>query len=426
MGLAVAGDVRLDLDKGVAAIAEGVGQHRDRLFHRLGVVPVTRMDGQQRQHRGGRQVLQLDVDPDLAETIALAFVEGEGDDEPVALGGQLGDRRQQPKIGISLGQVKPAQQVPVIGQPVGIIAVVGRQKPIPPALGGRDHPAQLAVAELLVADKIYAPDAGKFAFIDLEDEINSIFRQLDDFGLDRGPEPPMPAIKVEDAFDVILYSGAGVDDARAQLDLGGELLVVELMVSLEGDAVDDRVFDHLDDQAVADPGQTDVGKKAGREQRLERGVYLVGVPRVSRLDLQIRAHGFGLDPLGAFDPNIADRTAAHARNCGAGHRRGARLPRDRLEGSGPGRTDRAMRAVSAPLNGRRRGRARRGRTAGRHRSRGRRSGLAGRRHAAFKVGRGLRRRGRWCWGRWCRGRRSGLTGRRHAAFEAGRGLRCRG
>ena len=72
---------RLDLDKGVAAVAERVGQHRDRVLDRFGVVPVAGLHGQQRQHRLARQVLQRDVDIDLAEPVALAFLDREGDDE---------------------------------------------------------------------------------------------------------------------------------------------------------------------------------------------------------------------------------------------------------------------------------------------------------------------------------------------------------
>ena len=196
--------------------------------------------------------------------------------KPLRSGVSSATAESTPKIGISLGQIEFAQQVAVIGQPVGIVAVVGRQKPIPAALLGRDHAAQLAVAELLVADEIYAADAGEFAFVDLEDEIDSIFRELDDFGLDRRAEPAMPAIKVEDAFDVVLYPGAGIDDARAQLDLGVELLVVELMVSLEGDAVDDRVFDHLDDEACCRPGS------AGHRQKVRSRTTLSATRSPSR------------------------------------------------------------------------------------------------------------------------------------------------
>ena len=136
---AVAVDVRLDLDEGVAAIAERVGQHRDRLLDRFGIVPVAGLDRQKRQHRLGRQVLQLDVDVDLAEAVALALLDREGDDEAVAVRGQLGDRRDDPEIGVALGQVELAQQLAVVGQPVGVVGVVGRQEAVPAALLGLDR-----------------------------------------------------------------------------------------------------------------------------------------------------------------------------------------------------------------------------------------------------------------------------------------------
>ena len=136
-------------------------------------------------------------DPDLAEAIALAFVDREGDDKTVALRRQLGHRRQHAEIGIALGQIELAQQLAVIGHPIGVVAVVGRQEAIPAAFLGRDHAAQLAFAESLVADEIDAADAGKLALVDLEDEIDAVLRKLDDLGLDRRPKPAVPAVEVE-------------------------------------------------------------------------------------------------------------------------------------------------------------------------------------------------------------------------------------
>src|SRR5207302_8912661 len=110
----VPGDVRLDVDKSVTAVAEGIRQHRNRFFDGFGIVPIAGVNGQQRQHRLGRQVLDLDIDVDLPEPVSLAFVDGESNDEPIAVGCQLGNRGDHPEIGISLGQVKPAQQLPVV------------------------------------------------------------------------------------------------------------------------------------------------------------------------------------------------------------------------------------------------------------------------------------------------------------------------
>ncbi len=142
-------------------------------------------------------------------------------------------------------------------------------------------------------------------------------------------------------FDVGLHPRAGVDDTRALLDFGVEFLVVELVVSFKGDAVDDRVFDDLDDEHVADPAQIDVGEQTGRKQRLQGRVEFFRIPRVAGLDLQVGADGVGLDPLRADDLNGGDDTAAHRRYGGRRRRpRGkpaARWPRRRARQARRGR-----------------------------------------------------------------------------------------
>src|ERR1700693_5723352 len=98
-----------------------------------------------------------------------------------------------------------------------------------------------------VADKIDAAHAGGRALVDLEHQIDPVLRKLDDLGLDRRGETGVPAVEVEDALDVVLHPGAGIDDARTKLDLGVEVLVGKLRITLEGDAIYDRVFDEPDD-----------------------------------------------------------------------------------------------------------------------------------------------------------------------------------
>jgi hypothetical protein len=186
------------------------------------------MDRKHRQNSLFRQVLELDVDIDGAELVALAFIDGEGNDETVPVGGQLGDRRNYPEIGIALRQIVFAQQLAVIGDAVGIVGVRVRQEAVPAALLGVDDPAQRRVAELLVTDEIDAAHAGRRALVDLEDQIDAVLRQLDDLGLDRRGEPFVTPIEVEDALHIGLHPGAGVDDARAQLDFAVKVLVTEL------------------------------------------------------------------------------------------------------------------------------------------------------------------------------------------------------
>src|SRR5580658_9331758 len=97
-----------------------------------------------------------------------------------------------------------------------------------------------------IADKIYAAHAGGRALVDLEYQVDPVLRKLDDLGFDGRGEARMPTVEVEDALDVVLHPGAGIDDARAKLDLGVEVLVGKLRVTLERDAIDDRVFDEPD------------------------------------------------------------------------------------------------------------------------------------------------------------------------------------
>ena len=99
-------------------------------------------------------------------------------------------------------------------------------------------------------------------------------------------------------------SGGREHGARPQLQLGAQLLVGELVVALEGDAVDDRVLDHLHHQRVATaPGQADVLEQAGGVERLEAAIDPVGIERVAWLHQHVGADRPGLDTLIALDPD---------------------------------------------------------------------------------------------------------------------------
>ena len=63
------------------------------------------------------------------------------------------------------------------------------------------------------------------------------------------------------------------------LHFGDELLVLDLLVALEGDPVDHRVFDHGDDQAAAGLVDAHVLEQAGGVERLEGLVDLVASRR---------------------------------------------------------------------------------------------------------------------------------------------------
>ena len=116
----VARDQRPDVDEGIAAIADRRRQLVDRFLDLVGVVPIVVMGRQHRHQIGRLQILQADIQTDMAELVALALVHRERDDEPVARRCKFGHRGCDAEIGIALGQVVFPQQLAVIGQSIGI------------------------------------------------------------------------------------------------------------------------------------------------------------------------------------------------------------------------------------------------------------------------------------------------------------------
>src|SRR5207249_8003676 len=110
---------------------------------------------------------------DLAELVALAFADREGDEEAVAVGRELGNGRDHAEVCVSFRQVELAQQLAVEVQAIRIKAVVGRQESPPCALGGADLTAQRAVAEILVANEADALDAGNVTLVDFKHQIDA-------------------------------------------------------------------------------------------------------------------------------------------------------------------------------------------------------------------------------------------------------------
>ena len=109
-------------------------------------------------------------------------------------------------------------------------------------LRGRDHVAQLRIAEGRVADEIDGPDLGGRALVDLEHHVDAVVVEIDDLGIDLGGIEALAPVEVEDALDVGLHAGARIDRAGLELNLRSQRVVLDLPIPLERDAGDDRVF----------------------------------------------------------------------------------------------------------------------------------------------------------------------------------------
>ena len=119
---------------------------------------------------------------------------------------------------------------------------------------GLDFVLEPLIAVGFVADEDDLLDAGLLAFLDLEHEIDAIVRKLDDLRLDADVEAAVAPIDFDDALHVGLHGRPRQRAAGLRLHFVGELVVLELAIALEGDPVDDRIFDHGDDQPAARTG----------------------------------------------------------------------------------------------------------------------------------------------------------------------------
>jgi hypothetical protein len=94
--------------------------------------------------------------------------------------------------------------------------------------------------------------------------------------------------------------------ALLRLDLGLELLVLDLLVAFESDAVDDRVFDDREDQPAALHRRANVLEQAGGVERLHAFIDLECIESAARARPEIGPDGVGFDALIALDDDGID------------------------------------------------------------------------------------------------------------------------
>lgn len=303
----VTGHVGTHVNKGIAGITQRIGQRLHRFFDRVGVVPVLRLGRDQILKPGSRDLLQVALDRDRSETVALPLLDHEGDDEGVLFRCQFRHRRLDAEIGIAMGQIELAQKLAVEVQPVRIVGVVRREELVPAAFLGTDHVTQRRIAEALVADEGNLLDSGPRSFRDLEHQIDAVLLKLDDLRLHLGGETAAAAVDLQQALDIFLNPRAGIDTARSKLYLAAQILVVEDVVTLEVDTVDHGVFYHLHDHPVAFDIDGDVGKQAGGEQFLQGTVQRNRIHAVAPTHEKVGPYGLRLDALIADDLDFSDR-----------------------------------------------------------------------------------------------------------------------
>src|SRR6202007_1593694 len=121
-----------------------------------------------------------------------------GDDEVAPIRRELRQCLDHAEVGIALRQIECAKLLLVGSEPVRIVGVVRLEEAEDAARLPRVHLlAQALVGIMRIAKDIDRPDLGEVAFVDLEDDVDSILVELDDLWIDTCRETALSAIELE-------------------------------------------------------------------------------------------------------------------------------------------------------------------------------------------------------------------------------------
>ena len=152
------------------------------------------------------------------------------------------------------------------------------------------------------------------AIVDLEHHIHAVLIEPDDLRIDPRVVVAALGVQIEDTLPVLLGQRRREHRARLELHLRTKLVIGQLVVALEGDAVDQRVLDQTHDQRIAFAVDPHVLEQAGGVERLQAAIEPVGIERVARLHQHVGQDRPGLDSLVALD--LDRRDGAFAANRG--------------------------------------------------------------------------------------------------------------
>ena len=286
------------------------GHFFDRLLKRLGIVHRADRDAGIAAQRVGFEGRNGGLEIDRRHPVLLAFLDLEGDQEALLLRVVFGESRHHLHVGIAVLQVEATNQVAVGFDAIRIVQVTGGQEAQEVRLAGLDDVLEAVGRERLVADELDRAHAGLRTLIDGEDQIDAVIGLLDDFRRDLNVITAGTAIDFGNAQRVGLHQRPRQRSARLGLHLSGELLVLDLLVALERNAADHRVFHHGDDQPATGLVDAHVLEQTGLDQRFQTVVNPTLIEPTAGTGLKVRTNGLHLDAAVSFDH---DRTGALSR-----------------------------------------------------------------------------------------------------------------
>ena len=306
MGLEIAVATRAHDGEGITA-ARRLDLHLlDGLFERLDIVESADThvgEGTERVTVKGRDA---GLDLDRSDAILLPLLDLEGDQEAFAVRIVFRQRGHHLHVGEAVLQIEAANQVAIGLDPIRIVDIIATQEAQQVQFVGLDDVLQTVGRISLVADELDRFDAGLHTFGDREDEVDAVVRLLDDLGRDTHVVAARAPVDFGDALGVGLHHRTRQCSARLGLDFGRKLLVLDLLVALEGNTTDHRVFNHRDDKAAACAVNLHVLEQAGLDQGLQTVVHAAGVECAVRAGLEVGADRVGFDATVPLDRDGTD------------------------------------------------------------------------------------------------------------------------
>lgn len=201
-------------------------------------------------------------------------------------------------------------------QTVGIVGGLAKEGAQQARLVRLDDRPQPPVGKRLVPGEADPLDAGHPALVDLEHRIHAVLGQADDDRIDGGVVAPGRPVGVDDALRIGLGGGCRVGKPWLQLHYLGQLVIVDLVVALEGDLIDRRVFLDGDNETAGLGHHLHVLEQARLEKIAHREVELLGRDRLAGLDPGKHPDRIGLDTLVPRDVDpTEDRRPLGERQC---------------------------------------------------------------------------------------------------------------
>ncbi len=260
--------------KGVAP-PRGLDLHfLDGFLQRFGVVERPDIDAREAAKRIAVKRGNAGLKIDRPNPVLLPFLDLEGHQEALALRIVFRQRGHHLYVGKTVLQIIAADQIAIGFDPVRIVDVSAAEEAQQIRFARLDDILEAIRRISVVADELDRLDAGFRALGNRENQIDAVIRLLDDLGIDAHVIAAGAAIDFGDALGVGLDHGTRQRAARLGLDFSRKLLVLDLLIALEGNSADHRVFDHGHHQATARLVDSDILEQAGLDQRFQAVIDL--------------------------------------------------------------------------------------------------------------------------------------------------------